>query len=584
MRGEGRVLHTRAITTVHISRLSVVVVLLAAAALCAGSVGAPSATSGPPQRPNIVVIMTDDQTVESMRVMKNVKRLLAARGTSFDNSFASFALCCPSRATFLTGQYAHNHGVLSNKPPFGGYYRLRRANTLPVWLESAGYETILVGKYLNGYGDRNPTGIPPGWTEWHGAVNNSAYQFYGYTVNENGKLVKYGYDPASYQTDVYADTAVEIVRRRAAERAPFFLWVSFLAPHVGGPPTPGRSALTTLPAPRHLGRFKWEALPTPPSFNEADVSDKPGPIRWKPLLTEEKVAEITERYRLRLESLLAVDEAVARIVTALRKSGQLANTLIVFTSDNGFLQGEHRIPIGKERPYEPSTRVPLVMRGPGIEAGLRLRQPVANIDLAPTIVEAAGARAGLTMDGRSLWPLFADPGVFWGRYLLQEGPLNDEAYSKFAALRTSRWLYVSYLRGADELYDLELDPYELTNLRASPEAAGIRKALRERLLPFESCAGADCRRGPDLTVSGQVAGDCPTATATVTLGGADLAAVSRVRVLVGSEVIELTAAPWELVRPLGPVATGVRAHFVLADGLELTRDLILPACSPSETG
>ena len=251
-----------------IRRFSIAGVLLCVAAVSSGAVGAPTAHSKPPKRPNIVVIMTDDQTVESIRVMKNVKRLLVAQGTSFDNSFASFSLCCPSRATFLTGQYAHNHGVLSNKPPYGGYYALDNSNTLPVWLKRAGYETILVGKYLNGYGEHDKHEIPPGWTEWHGAVNNSAYQFYGYTLNENGTLVKYGRDPASYQTDVYADKAVEIVRRRAAERKPFFLWLSFLAPHVGGPPTPGRSALTTLPAPRHLGRFAASPLPTPPSFNE----------------------------------------------------------------------------------------------------------------------------------------------------------------------------------------------------------------------------------------------------------------------------------------------------------------------------
>ena len=303
------------------ARLSAVGVLLCVAAVSSGAVGAPTAHSGPPKRPNIVVIMTDDQTVESIRVMKNVKRLLVAQGTTFDNSFASFPLCCPSRATFLTGQYAHNHGVLSNKPPYGGYYALDNENTLPVWLERAGYETILVGKYLNGYGDLDKHEIPPGWTEWHGAVNNSAYQFYGYTVNENGMLVKYGRDPASYQTDVYADKAVEIVRRRAAERKPFFLWLSFLAPHVGGPPTPGRSALTTLPAPRHLGRFAASPLPTPPSFNEADVSDKPGSIRIRPPLSHQQVAAITERYQLRLESLLAVDEAVGRIVACAREEG-----------------------------------------------------------------------------------------------------------------------------------------------------------------------------------------------------------------------------------------------------------------------
>ena len=553
-------------------------VLLCVAAVSSGAVGAPTAHSKPPKRPNIVVIMTDDQTVESMRVMKNVKRLLVAQGTTFDNSFASFSLCCPSRATFLTGQYAHNHGVLSNKPPYGGYYALDSSNTLPVWLKRAGYETILVGKYLNEYGEHDKHEIPPGWTEWHGAVNHSAYQFYGYTLNENGTLVKYGRDPASYQTDVYADKAVEIVRRRAAERKPFFLWLSVLAPHVGGPPTPGRSALTTLPAPRHLGRFAALPLPTPPSFNEGDVSDKPGSIRTRPPLSDQQVAAITERYQLRLESLLAVDEAVGRIVAALKKKGELSRTLIVFTSDNGFLQGEHRIPIGKERPYEPSTRVPLVIRGPGVPAGLRLRQPVANIDLAPTIVAAAHTRAGLRMDGRSLWPLFADPGIFWGRDLLHEGPVTEDGEEKFTALRTPRWLYVRYLTGGEELYDLLVDPDQLTNLRNDPAAAPVHLDLRARLARFESCVGADCRRGPELALAVEVAGECPSATAKIALAAVDPGSVAQARLLLPGEVVELAAAPWEAVRPLGPVAGNIRAHVVFKDGREMTRDAVLPAC------
>jgi N-acetylglucosamine-6-sulfatase len=569
---------------VRIPRISVLIVLLAASALCAGSVAAPPAASGPPKRPNVIVIMTDDQTVESLRVMKNVKGLLVARGATFENSFVSFSLCCPSRATFLTGQYAHNHGVLSNKLPFGGYARLRGENTLPVWLKKAGYETILVGKYLNGYGDGDPREVPPGWTEWHAAVNNSAYQFYGYTMNENGTLVKYGRDPASYQTDVYADKAVDVVRRRAAARKPFFLWVTFLAPHVGGPPTPGRSALTTLPAPRHLGRYAGASVPPTPSFNELDVSDKPPQVRGRPALSVRKIAEITERYQLRLESLLSVDEAVGRIVRALERSGELSRTLIVFTSDNGFMQGEHRIPIGKETLYEPSSRVPLVMRGPGIEAGLRLRQPVANIDLAPTIVQAAGARAGLAMDGRSLWPLLADPGVFWGRYLLHEGPLNDELLAKFVALRTGRWLYARYRTGAEELYDLAQDPDELVNLRGDPAAAGLREALRGRLTDIETCAGEDCRRGPDLAAAAVVAGDCPKATATVSLTGAELAGVQSVRFSVGTEAVELHGPPWELVRPLAAEALPVRAHVVFADGRELTRDVVLPGCVAAGSG
>ena len=286
---------------------------------------------------------------------------------------------------FLTGQYAHNHGVLSNKAPYGGYYALDSSNTLPVWLKRAGYETILVGKYLNGYGDQDKREIPPGWTEWHGAVNNSAYQFYGYTLNENGKLVRYGRDPASYQSDVYADKAVEVVRRRAAER-PFFLWVSFLAPHIGGPPTPGRSALTTLPAPRHLGRFAASPLPTPPSFNEEDVSDKPGSIRNRAPLSEQQVT--------RSPSATSCGSSrswrwttVGRIVAALKKEGELSRTVIVFTSDNGFMQESTGSRSASRGCTSPRRGCRSSCAAPA--AGLRLRQPVANIDLAPTIVAAA---------------------------------------------------------------------------------------------------------------------------------------------------------------------------------------------------
>lgn len=396
--------------------------VLTAAAICAGSADVQDRASASPQRPNVVVLMTDDQTVESVRVMPNVRRLLVDRGTYFENSFVSFSLCCPSRATFLTGQYAHNHGVLSNQPPFGGYGALDGSSTLPVWLERAGYSTILLGKYLNGYGKRNPTEIPPGWTEWHGSVDPSTYNYFRYTLNENGTLVKYGADAASYKTDVYADKAVDIVRRRAAADRPFFLWVAFLAPHSGGPRSADRPPDTALPAPRHRGRFASEPLPRPPSFNEADVTDKPGGIRIRPRLDAGAVAVVRKRYQLRLESLLAVDDAVGRIVHELDRSGELDNTLIIFTSDNGFLQGEHRIPLGKVSVYEPSTRVPLIMRGPGIRPGIRLRQPVANIDLAPTIVEAAGARAGLRMDGESLWPILRDPGLFWDGTSCTRGP------------------------------------------------------------------------------------------------------------------------------------------------------------------
>jgi N-acetylglucosamine-6-sulfatase len=571
---------------VNRARTSIIaVVLLAAAALCAGSVGARSAASASPQRPNIVVLMTDDQTVESLRVMPNVKRLLVDRGAYFENSFVSFSLCCPSRATFLTGQYAHNHGVLSNQPPFGGYARLDGSRTLPVWLERAGYSTILLGKYLNGYGKRNPTEIPPGWTEWHGSVDPSTYNYVRYTLNENGTLVKYGADKASYQTDVYADKAVEIVRRRAAADRPFFLWVAFLAPHSGGPQSSDRPPDTALPAPRDRGRFAAEPLPRPPSFNEADVSDKPGGIRIRPRLDTRAVRVVTKRYQLRLESLLAVDDAVGRIVDELDRSGELDNTLIVFTSDNGFLQGEHRIPLGKVSVYEPSTRVPLIMRGPGIRAGLRLRQPVANIDLAPTIVEAAGARAGLRMDGESLWPILRDPGLFWGRDVLHEGPGDGPTALQFIALRTPQWIYARYFSGAEELYDLGRDPDELTNLRADPAAAGVRNELRARLRALEVCLGESCRRGPELALTLDVEGSCPNAEATIDITGADASKIVRVRFLVGRKVVEtVSSAPFTLAEPLSSAWLKLRAHVVLDDGRELTEDRVLPACRTGVPG
>jgi N-acetylglucosamine-6-sulfatase len=466
----------------------VAVFLLASAVFLAG---APAEASGSMAggRPNVIVIMTDDQTVESLRVMGNVKRLLADRGASFARSFVSFSMCCPSRATFLTGQYAHNHGVLSNAPPEGGYGKLDHSNTLAVWLQRAGYNTVHLGKYLNGYGEVDPAEIPPGWTEWHASIGWSSFRYYGYTLNESGRLVTY---ERAYQTDLYARKAAEIIRRRAAQPKPFFLWAAFLAPHSGRPREPhDPDGLTTaVPAPRHHDYFASEPLPKPPGFNERNVSDKPVHIRRRPRLTPEQIMAIQEKYQQRLESLLAVDEAVARIIRALRASGALRKTLIVFTSDNGFLQGEHRDRSGKVLPYEPSIRVPLIVRGPGVPAGLRLTQPVANIDLAPTIVEAAGATADRNMDGRSLLPLFHSSAIRFERDLLIEGPPGGK---NFAAIRTSRYFYAEYSNGEHELYDLAHDPYELKSLHADTAYDAVEQNLAVRLAWLRACAGETCR-------------------------------------------------------------------------------------------
>jgi arylsulfatase A-like enzyme len=248
-----------------------------------------------------------------------------------------------------------------------------------------------------------------------------------------------------------------------------------------------------VPAPRHRNDFASTPLPKPPGFNERDVSDKPVGIRRRPLMTQERIAKVRENYQQRLESLLAVDEAVARIVAALRANGELDETLIVFTSDNGFFHGEHRVPSGKVLLYEPSIRVPLVLRGPGVPAGRRLTQRVGNIDVAATIVDAANATPGRVLDGRSLLPVVANPGMSLGRDLLIErGPGEGD----FRAVRAPRYLYAEYANGEKELYDLARDPYQLRSRHGDPAYRAIRLDLAERLAHLRNCAGPSCRTRP----------------------------------------------------------------------------------------
>jgi N-acetylglucosamine-6-sulfatase len=464
--------------------------LFPAVALAALIAGGSAPAKPAKERPNIVVLMSDDQTLESMRVMRLTQRFLGAGGSTFENNFVSFSLCCPSRASFLTGQYGHNHGVLNNKPPAGGYYKLDSSNTLPVWLRRAGYYTAHVGKYLNGYGTRNPREVPPGWSEWHGSVDPSTYRFYGYTLNENGRLRTY----RKYSTDLYADKAVRIIKAHAGKARPLFLSVAFLAPHSGAPVEAGdpRTLATPVPPRRYRDEFASEPLPMPPSFNEANVSDKPQAIRRRPLMSEATIAAVRENYQQRLESVLGVDDAVGRIVAALRAVGQLDNTLIVYTSDNGFFHGEHRVPNSKVLLYEPSIRVPLLMRGPGVPAGHHESELSANIDLAPTIVAVAGASPGRALDGLSLFEVLASTRAA-ARDLLLEGPATEAGGPlMFTGIRTQRYKYVEWASGEKELYDLADDPDELRSRHDDPRYASIRADLAQRLETLRRCAASSC--------------------------------------------------------------------------------------------
>jgi N-acetylglucosamine-6-sulfatase len=472
---------------------------LLAIAVVLGGCGA-SAQPGQQSRPNVLVLLTDDQTMESVRVMAGVRSELGGGGTTFERSFVSNPLCCPSRATLYTGQYTHNHGVIGNRPPEGGYGRLDKSEWLPVWLQRAGYRTVHIGKFMNRYGqDSPPTEIPPGWNEWYTSVDPSTYSFTEYQLNENGAL-RWG---RKYSTDEYTDLAVDAVNRLAPSAQPFFLSVAYLAPHSGRPTDPDdpTALATPSPAPRHRDLFAAEPLPATPAFNEADVSDKPSFVRRRPPLSADRVAAVTENYRQGLESLLAVDEGIVQVVNALRAAGELENTLIVFTSDNGYFYGEHRVPNGKVMMYEPSIRVPLIVRGPGVPAGQRRRQLVTNADLAPTILEAAGAQpTGRVPDGRSLFPLMRDRGLEWGRELLVEGAPGIMAVA-YAALRNERFVYAEHDNGERELYDLRTDPDQLENVVGEPRFAAVEARLAERLAALQACAGRGCWRGPRLRLA-----------------------------------------------------------------------------------
>ncbi|WP_413098175.1 sulfatase [Streptomyces sp. Inha503] len=526
------------------------------------------------RKPNVVMIMTDDQWLESMRVMDRTREVFGDGGVTFERYYPSMPLCCPSRSTFLSGQFAHNNGVRHNSSPQGGYAKLNHKNTLPVWMQKAGYVTSHIGKYPNGYGKRNPKEVPPGWDEWRGSVDPTTYRMWGYRLNENGKLKTYGNpnveDPKLYQTDVYRDKAADFIKRKSAQGKPFFLDVAFLAPHgelldgrkkQGGSKQPGPGKTeekaeeadaakeadrpqvgpAPRPAPRHKGKFADEPLPEMPAYGEGDMSDKPQFLRDYPKLgqDQETTKEITQSYRGRLEALLAVDEAVGKLVSTLREAGQLDNTYLLFASDNGFFFGQHNVPTGKFLPHEASGHVPMMLRGPGIEGGTPSREMSSNVDLAATIADIGGAKPGLTLDGRSLLPFARDPSRHTDRPILHEAaegarrspvgenppssgadaasgrqaakgdldqdgeaspgktrkrpPRHGQVYSAaYESIRTERYLYVRYTKGGRELYDLKTDPYEMSSKHDDPAYAEVRKALEKALTKLQGCTGDEC--------------------------------------------------------------------------------------------
>ncbi|MFL5766863.1 MAG: sulfatase-like hydrolase/transferase [Actinomycetota bacterium] len=419
-------------------------------------------------QPNIVLIATDDQRFDELS-MPTVQSELIGKGVSFSNGFVVNSMGSPSRVTLLTGKYSHSTGIYDNSKSATAF----RDNggdksTLATWLRDAGYKTALVGKYMTGYKDL--TYVPPGWTTWDVFQNPD---YYNYTLSLNGVSRAFPQSTANYSTDVLSSYATTFVRGVPSTQ-PLFLYFAPNAPHT--PP---------VEPPRYSTSFPTLAPLRRPDFNEADVSDKPAYVRATSLIGRAGQTSIDSTRKGQFQTLLGVDDAVRSILQALIDTGRLSNTLIIFTSDNGFLLGEHRFK-GKQAPYEESIRVPFVVRYDPMTQGIArtdIREAL-NLDVAPTLADAAGVRAP-GADGSSMLPLLSGASTTWrSDFLIEHGDYTTDTLKTpiYCGLRTDRYAYVKYKTGEEELYDLQADPYELQNQASNPAFASLKASLRTRFL------------------------------------------------------------------------------------------------------
>jgi N-acetylglucosamine-6-sulfatase len=450
-------------------------------------------------RPNILLFLTDDMRADDLPYMPNVQRLLVDRGVTFTHAFATNSLCCPARATLLTGQYSHNHRVMGNVPFEGGGWTAFRShvdqhNLLPIWLQRAGYRTWHAGKHLNGF---TSVRTQPGWDYWRATIAN-VYDYENWGASVQGRRVTYKH---SYQELVLRRAMLRSIRQWAPSRRPFFMWLGSLAPHgvIGGNPVPEPEYESALAG----DRFRFS-----PSIAEDDITDKPP---WTAL---ERNAMTVRRARrgtfARRRALLSVDDTVAAAVRALRAAGDYRKTTFIFTSDNGFLVGEHRHH-GKNVPYEEAIAVPLVVAGPGFARGATVGAPVSQADITATVVDLANAVSGLKADGLSLAHLSRTHAIKRMRVLPIEGGTwevprersrkTDRLHRFYWGARWSHYLYVVYAPGFREFYDLRADPYELDNAYRPPkQATAVQLALARWVRHHKNCVGRECNRL--LTVHG----------------------------------------------------------------------------------
>ena len=460
-------------------------VLLASVVVLVMAIDSARSIASAAERPNIVFVLTDDQFPGTENAMPALKKDIISQGVEFINMTSTYPLCCPARATIERGQYAHNTHIYGNELPLGGWAKFRdqglQDSTIATWLHDAGYQTGLFGKYMNNYGDRS---IPPGWDRWY-AWNGPQE---GWTaINDQG--VQKPMDPQEADSDT-SNAALEFLRSHLGRPAPVFAFVSFGAEHA---PYYHDQADTD--------KFAGVRVPRTPSFNEADVSDKPSNVSKRSKLSSSDIADLDQKYRKGLRSLMRVDRFVERASDLLRSKGEMRDTFFVFYTDNGNHFGQHRLAPGKLQPYREDTSFPLIVRGPGIPHDSKNGELVGNHDIAPTLARMGGANIPAFVDGRSVLSLAQNPSTTWPRTaILSERETNLDPPNRWDMLRMEGSSYTRYEDGQQkEYYDLGLDPYQVHNALgasdtayAAPDAA-TRAYYEKRLDDLYACAGGSCR-------------------------------------------------------------------------------------------
>lgn len=503
---------------------------------------APVPAAAAPAPPNIVVVMADDMRTDDLVFAPRLRRLVAAHGVTFANSFSNFPLCCPARASFLTGQHAHNHGVLWHGPRWG-YGAFDDSRTLATSLSAAGYSTAFIGKYLNRYGPaRSLVGqvsshryVPRGWTSWQASIDanrhtpGGTYNYFKTPFNVDGRvdLSHFG----DYSTNVVGAMARRVVTRFAGRDRPFFAYVNFLAPHHGGgheagdPPTllDDRGRRQTFPTPARptwvRGHFdalvgRGSGMPKGGGPSERRIGDQPRPFRTHAEPNARERVALRDVTRQRAEAIYVMDREIGRLVAQLKRAGEWDETVFVFTSDNGYYLGEHRQRQGKLQPHEPSFRVPLLVTGPGLRQRRTTFDPASTVDLSATLLDLGNAAAPRPADGHSLLPTLYDGDQGWVTPVLYEsirsgGRARAGNPITSVGIRTARFKYVHRADRRHMLYDLARDPLENRNVARKASYRDELLALRRLVEELRDCAELTCQvlLPPSLAAGDAEAGD-----------------------------------------------------------------------------